>query len=94
MREIGKSNKCLFSENHSIENMVPVQKLINHYKHSLGLETFRTWYMANLHIRLQNLPKKPITAKNIRRKEYMLRVAAYFGITEDILFSGKFYFEK
>jgi len=81
-------------ENDCEANMVPVQKLINHYKHSISLEEFRTWLLGGLHERLKKLPKNPRTIKGKKRKEYMLKVAGYFGITEDKPFSGIFYFEK
>jgi hypothetical protein len=76
-----------------IENLMPTQKLINHYKNTLPLESFRTWYLGGLHKRLKKLPKNPRTEKGKRHKAYMLKIANYFGITEDKPFSGKFYFE-
>jgi 5-methylcytosine-specific restriction endonuclease McrA len=81
-------------ENDSIENMVPVQKIINHYKHSMDLDKFRTWLLGGLHERLKKLPKNPRTEKGKKRKEYLLKVAEYFYITEDKPFDGKFYFER
>jgi 5-methylcytosine-specific restriction endonuclease McrA len=85
---------CMFPEDDCEDNMVPAQRLINHYKHSMPLETFRNWYMAGLHERITKLPKNPKTEKSIKRSEYLLRVAAYFGITPDQPFDGEFYFEK
>ena len=76
-----------------LDNLMPVQKLINHYKRSLPLEDFRTWYMGGLHERLGKLPKNPKVERSIKRKEYMLKVASYFQVTPDKPFSGKFYFE-
>ena len=76
-----------------IENLVPVQKIINHYKRALRLEDFRTWYLGGLHTRLDK-PKNPRTEKSRKTKEYRLKVASYFGITPDKPFSGKFYFEQ
>lgn len=84
----------VFKERECEENMVPVQKTINHYKHSLDLDQFRTWYLGGLHLRLQKLPKNPRTEKGQKRKDYLLKVAGYFGITEDNPFDGKFYFER
>lgn len=84
----------LFVENDCEENMFPVQKLINHYKHSLFLEDFRTLYLGGLHERLKKLPKNPRTEKSRKRKEYMLKIANYFGITPDKPFCGTFYFEQ
>lgn len=87
------SGTMIFKDNDCLENMVPVQKLINHYKHSLDLEEFRTWLLSGLHLRLSKLPKNPRTEKGMKRKEYLLKVAGYFDITADKPFSGKFYFE-
>lgn len=85
---------CRFPENHNMDNLVPCQRVINKYKGSLSLETFRTWFMAGLHERLAKLPKNPKSEKGIRRKKFLLAVAGYFGITADKPFSGKFYFES
>ena len=87
------TNTKAFPDNDKEENMVPVQKLINHYKHSISLEEFRTWLLGGLHKRLKKVPKNPRTEKGKKRKEYILKVAGYFGITENEPFSGKFYFE-
>jgi len=87
-------NSALNKENHNIDNMIPTQRIINHYKHSLDLETFRTWLLGNLHTRLKKVPKNPRTAKSIKRKAYILEVARLFGITENKPFCGVFYFEK
>jgi hypothetical protein len=76
-----------------ISNLVPVQKIINHYKRSLTLSQFRNWYLADLHKRLRKLPKNPIVKRSQRHKEYMLKVAAYFDISPEKPFTGKFYFE-
>lgn len=84
---------CMHKEWDTIDNMVPCQRIINHYKGSLDLELFRTWYLGGLHERLRKLPKNPTTPKGMRRKVYLLEVAELFGITEDKPFSGKFYFE-
>ena len=82
-------------ENHDdISNLVPVQRIINHYKRALSLEDFRRWYMGGLHERLKKLPKKTNSPTTIKRKRYLLEVAGLFGITEDNPFGGKFYFEK
>ena len=83
----------MFPEDDNDDNLVPCQKLINHYKNNLYLEEFRTWYLGNLHLTLQKLPKNPRTEKSKRKIEYMRKVASYFGITETQPFSGKFYFE-
>jgi len=84
----------MFPKDDHIENMVPCQRIINHYKGSLDLETFRTWFLGGLHDRLKKLPKNPKVQKSIKHKAYLLEVAQYFGITEDKPFSGIFYFEK
>ena len=85
---------ALFENYHNIDNMVPCQKIINHYKRSLDLESFRDWYLGELHLRLAKLPKNPKVKKSIKRKEYLLKVASYFGITENKPFDRIFYFEK
>jgi len=76
-----------------IENLIPVQKIINHYKRGLPLDKFRTWFLGGLHLRLKKLPKNPKNPKSIKRKTYLLKVASYFGITESKPFNGQFYFE-
>ncbi len=78
---------------HHLGNMVPCQRIINHYKGSLSLEEFRSWYLGGLSLRLCNLPKNPKTEKSKKRKAYLIEVADLFGITETKQFSGKFYFE-
>lgn len=83
----------VFKNDDCLDNMIPVQKIINHYKHSLDLNEFRTWLLGGLHIRLSKLPKNPKTEKSKKRKEYLLKVAGYFNISENKPFSGKFYFE-
>ena len=87
------TNTAMFEDAHNIENMVPVQKLINHYKGSISLEEFRTWLLGGLHLRLKKVPKNPRTEKGAKKKAYILKIASYFGITEDTPFSGRFYFE-
>lgn len=77
-----------------IENLVPCQRIINHYKRALVLDSFRNWFLGEMHLRLNKLPKNPKVNKSIKRKEYLLKVASYFGITEDKPFNGKFYFES
>lgn len=86
-------NSALFEKDHRIDNMVPVQRIVNHYKHSLTLEDYRKRLLM-LHERLKKLPKNPRTDKGKKRKAYMLEVAELFGVTEDKPFSGIFYFEK
>ncbi len=87
------NNSAINLKNHKLDNMYPVQKIVNHYKGSLDLELFRSWYLGFMHDRLKNLPKNPRTKKGIKRKEYLLEVAGLFGITETKPFTGKFYFE-
>lgn len=76
-----------------IKNLIPCQRIINHYKRALDLEEFRTLWLGGLHKRLLK-PTNPRTEKSKATKEYRLKVAAsYFGITPDKPFGGKFYFE-
>ena len=84
---------CLFPKDDKEANLVPVQKIINHYKHSYLLDDFRKWLLGGLHERLAKLPKNPRTEKSRKRKEYLLKVASYFDITPEKPFSGVFYFE-
>ncbi len=78
---------------HDIDNLVPANKIINHYKRSLSLEDFRD-YMKTFHLRLAKLPKTTSVEKIKRRIQYMNNIAESFGITTDTPFSGIFYFEK
>jgi 5-methylcytosine-specific restriction endonuclease McrA len=87
------NGKARFENDDNLDNIVPCQKIINHYKHQLSLHDFRNWYLKDLHIRLAKLPKNPRTEKSRKKNEYMRKVASYFGITENIPFSGVFYFE-
>lgn len=84
----------MFPELHKDDNLVPTQRIINHYKGSLSLEVFRDWFLGGLHERLAKLPKKPRTERSVKRAQYLRKVASYFNITEDTPFTGKFYFEK
>lgn len=77
-----------------IENLIPCQRIINHYKRALVLDSFRNWFLGEMHLRLKKLPKNPKVNKSIKHKEYLLKVASYFGITEDKPFNGVFYFES
>lgn len=86
------NNSPMFEENHTLENMLPSQRIINHYKRSMDLEQFRN-FMKEFHIRISKLPKNPKTEKSIKRKAYMLEVARLFDITPNKPFSGRFYFE-
>ncbi len=80
-------------KNH-IDNLIPVQRIINHYKRGLSLEEFRNWYLAKLHIRLAKFPKKTNSPTTKKRMLYLHKVASYFDIRIDKPFEGVFYFEK
>lgn len=89
-------NKGYFSCNgnpNDITNLLPCQRIINHYKRGLPLEDFRNWYLKSLHERLIKLPKNPKVERSIKHKAYLLEVARLFNITSDKPFLGKFYFE-
>ncbi len=86
------TNSAMFEENHNLKNMLPAQKIINHYKHSMGLVEFRE-FMMKFHVRISKLPKTPIAPTSIKRKSYMMEIARLFDITPEKPFSGKFYFE-
>lgn len=77
----------------NISNLVPCQRIINHYKRALPLESFRKWLLGGLHERLKKLPKNPKVEKSAKRKAYLLEVAELFQINENKPFCGKFYFE-
>jgi len=81
------------TDNHNLENIVPCQKIINHYKHTYDLEIFRQM-IKTLHLRIVQLPKNPRTEKSKKHKEYLLKVANFFNITSENSFDGEFYFEK
>jgi 5-methylcytosine-specific restriction endonuclease McrA len=83
---------CLGAD--SIENYMPCQKIINHYKRCFNDKDFKIERLNNLHVRISKLPINPRTEKGTKRKNYLLKIAAYFGITQDKPFSGKFYFEE
>jgi len=87
------TNTAMMENNHNIDNMVPCQKIVNHYKGSLDLETFRNWFLGGLHERLKKLPKNPKVEKSHKKKAYLLEVARLFDIQPDKPFSGVFYFE-
>lgn len=74
------------------ENLFPTMRIVNHYKRCQTLEQFRT-YMLSFHNRLKKLPRNPRVTRSEKRKDYMLRVAEAFGITNDQPFNGVFYFE-
>lgn len=76
-----------------IDNLLPAQKIINHYKRALSLEQFRVLWLGGLHKRLNKLPKNPRTSNGLKRKNYLLKISELFGITADKPFSGIFYFE-
>lgn len=86
-------NSAINEENHNAENMIPAQRLINHYKHSKNLEQFRS-FMMEFHLRLKRQPKNPKSEKSIKTKGYMTDIAGLFGISEDKPFTGYFYFER
>jgi len=77
-----------------IDNLMPCQKILNHYKRALTLERFRVNWLGGLHKRISKLPKHPRTEKSKKHKAYMLKIAGYFDITPDKPFTGTFYFEK
>ena len=86
------NNSAMFEENHNLENMLPSQRIVNHYKHAMDLEQFRN-FMKDFHVRISKLPKNPKSEKSIKRKAYMLEIARLFDIKTDKAFSGRFYFE-
>ena len=87
------SGEMLYPDRDSLDNLLPAIKIVNHYKGALDIETFRTWYLGELHNRLKKMPKNTRIEKTKKRIEYLLKVAELFDITPDKPFSGKFYFE-
>lgn len=81
----------MFPELDTEENLVPCQKAINRYKHSHDMETFRTYLLGDLHIRLKKYPR---SGKGLARRQRMEKIAAYFGITPENPFNQIFHFEK
>jgi len=75
-------------ERHNFDNVVPCQKIINHYKSSYSLEQFRT-LIITLPERIAKLPANPRTEKSKKHKSYMLKLYNYFAD-----FDTFFYFEK
>jgi len=51
------SGDIVLKDNDCIDNMVPVQRTINHYKHSMDLQTFRVWFLGGLDKRLKKSRK-------------------------------------
>lgn len=80
-------------EHDEFENLLPCIGIINHYKRSFDVESFRT-YMSNFHVRLSRLPKKTSLEKTKKRIEYMNKIAALFDTSIDKPFCGIFHFEK
>lgn len=76
-----------------IDNLIPCLRRLNHYKRNHDLEGWRR-YLLTLHERLKRLPKNPKVSRSIKHKEYLLDVAAAFGITPETPFNGVFYFES
>ena len=93
VKPVRRNSRRELTENHNLENLVPCQKIINHYKHTDNLETFRR-LIKTLHLRIAKLPKNPVTEKSKKHKAYMLLVAKFFDITAEKSFNGIFYFEK
>jgi 5-methylcytosine-specific restriction endonuclease McrA len=85
-------NTPMFPDADYAENLIPCQKIINHYKRSLDLERFRR-LLCGLHKRIDK-PKNPKTEKSKRKKAYLNKVASYFKITPENPFDGIFYFER
>lgn len=86
------NNSAIREENHNIDNMIPAQRIVNHYKHSMDVDQFKA-FMCDFHLRIAKLPKNPYSQASIKRKKYMLDIAELFEITPERPFSGSFYFE-
>jgi len=64
----------------NLSNLNPACRMCNHYKRALSLETFRRFYIGQLHKRLAKL--------------YTVRVGIDYGIVKLIKWDGLFYFER
>lgn len=78
---------------HDLPNLMPCQRLINHFKANHSLSAFRTYQLGQLHILLDLFPEYPTSDRALKRKVYCTRIAQYFGITASKPFPGVFYFE-
>lgn len=65
---------------HDYSNLNPSCRMCNHYKRASSLETFRRFYIGQLHKRLAKL--------------YTVRVGIDYGIVKLEKWDRKFYFEK
>lgn len=86
-------NELEITDPNDFHNLLPAQRIVNHYKRALLPGKFKSWYLGGLHERLAALPKNPRTEKSINHKRYLLEVAELFGITPNKPFNGIFYFE-
>lgn len=86
------TDKAMLDIIYHIDNLIPTQRIINHYKRSMGLQQFRR-YMMSFHLRISKLPKNPKAPRSIKHKAYMLEVARLFDIAPNKGFNGIFYFE-
>lgn len=76
-----------------IDNLIPCEAILNHYKRGLDLEGWRK-YLLTLHLRLAKLPNKTRVHSTEKRKRYLLRVAELMDISVDKPFDGVFFFER
>lgn len=76
-----------------IDNLIPVQRILNHYKRCKDLKSWRN-YLSTLHLRIAKLPKNPRSPKTIAHKAYLIEVAGYFQITADRPFDGIFFMDE
>jgi len=77
---VPQARRWKLADVHDYSNLNPACRMCNHYKRASSLETFRTFYVGELHKRLAKL--------------YTVRVAVMYGIIEFYPWDGKFYFEK
>ena len=76
----------------NIINLMPCQRVINEHKSHMSLEEFRDKILKNLHRKLAEIKYANLHHYS-RKDKSTIELASYFGITEEMPFTGKFYFE-
>ena len=82
-----------YPSNNNINNLVPCQALINHYKGPAPLEIFREYLVPDISQLLRSFHRQPRTSSEQQYYNYISALAKYFGIAIDSEWNGIFYFE-
>jgi 5-methylcytosine-specific restriction endonuclease McrA len=93
IRRSTSSGIAFHRDRNNIHNLLPCQKLINHHKSNLNPERYKQIKLKHLHKVLKNLPRHPRSTKQIRKKEYYIKIASYFDIQYNKPFDMIFYYE-